>query len=145
MTKENRLFDDLARVAGGALGALSGVKEEVELLVRGRVERLLADMDLVPRDEFEAVKAIAAAAQAEAEALAARVAALESKGARAKPAGTAAPGGPSAPVTRRRPAHRPAGAAVKKAGPRKAAAGTEADASGAENPASETPVEPSDT
>lgn len=77
MQTQSRLFDDLARVAGGALGALSGVREEIELLVRGRLESLLADMDLVSREEFEAVKAMAAEARAENERLAARLAALE--------------------------------------------------------------------
>lgn len=85
MQTQNRLFDDLARVAGGALGAVSGLREEVELLVRGRIERVLADMELVPRDEFEAVKAMAAEARAESERLAARVTELEEKLA-AKPA-----------------------------------------------------------
>lgn len=79
MQTQSRLFDDLARVAGGALGALSGVREEIELLVRGRLESLLADMDLVSRDEFETVKAMAAEARAENERLAARIAELESK------------------------------------------------------------------
>lgn len=79
MQTQSRLFDDLARVAGGALGALSGVREEIELLVRGRLESLLADMDLVSRDEFETVKAMAAEARAENERLAARIAALEGK------------------------------------------------------------------
>ncbi|WP_019646333.1 accessory factor UbiK family protein [Novispirillum itersonii] len=77
MQTQSRLFDDLARVAGGALGALSGVREEIELLVRGRLESLLADMDLVSREEFEAVKAMAAEARAENERLAARLATLE--------------------------------------------------------------------
>lgn len=79
MQTQSRLFDDLARVAGGALGALSGVREEVELLMRGRMERLLAEMDLVPREEFEVVKAMAAEARAENERLAARLAALEAR------------------------------------------------------------------
>ncbi len=77
MQVENRFLDDLARVANGAAGALSGVREEVEALVRQRAERFLADMDLVTRDEFEAVKAVAAKARLEQEALEARVAALE--------------------------------------------------------------------
>lgn len=79
MQSQNRIFDDLARVAGGALGALSGVREEIELLVRGRIERVLADMELVPREEFEVVKEMAAQARSENEQLAARVAALEEK------------------------------------------------------------------
>ena len=77
MQVDNRFLDDLARVANGAAGALSGVREEVEALVRQRAERFLADMDLVTRDEFEAIKAVAAKARLEQEALEARVAALE--------------------------------------------------------------------
>ncbi len=77
MQVENRFLDDLARVANGAVGALSGVREEVEALVKQRIERLLADMDLVPREEFEAVKDVAAKARIEQEALEIRVAALE--------------------------------------------------------------------
>lgn len=77
MQTTGRLFDDIARVASGAAGALSGVREEVEALVKHRLERMMADMDLVPRDEFEAVKEVAATARAEQEKLEARVAALE--------------------------------------------------------------------
>ena len=77
MQVDNRFLDDLARVANGAVGALSGVREEVEAMVRQRAERLLADMDLVTREEFEAVKAVAAKARLEQEALEARVATLE--------------------------------------------------------------------
>jgi BMFP domain-containing protein YqiC len=85
MQVENRFLDDLARVANGAIGALSGIRTEIEALVKQRVERLLADMDLVTRDEFEAVKAVAAKARSEQEALEARVAALEEALAKAKP------------------------------------------------------------
>ena len=77
MQVDDRFLDDLARVANGAVGALSGVREEVEAMVRQRAERLLADMDLVTRDEFEAVKAVAAKARLEQEALEDRVATLE--------------------------------------------------------------------
>jgi BMFP domain-containing protein YqiC len=77
MQTDNRLLDDLARVAGGAMGALSGVRTEVEELVRQRLERLLSDMDLVPREEFEAVQAMAEKARLEQEKLEKRVAALE--------------------------------------------------------------------
>lgn len=77
MQTDNRLLDDLARVANGAVGALSGVRGEIETLVRQRVERFLADMDLVTREEFEAVKAVAAKARTEQEALEERVASLE--------------------------------------------------------------------
>jgi len=77
MTAQKPFFDDLARVAGGALGALSGLKAEVEALFRQQMERWMASMDLVSRDEFEAVRAMAAKARDEQESLAARVAELE--------------------------------------------------------------------
>lgn len=79
MQTQNRFFDDLARVAAGAMGALSGVKGEVESRLREQLERVLAGMDLVSRDEFEAVKAMAAKARTEQEDLAKRVAELESR------------------------------------------------------------------
>ncbi len=77
MQSQSRFFDDLARVAAGAVGTLSGVKSEVESRLREQLERVLAGMDLVTRDEFEAVKAMAANARAEQEDLAKRVAELE--------------------------------------------------------------------
>ena len=77
MQTQNRIFDDIARAAGGALGALSGVRAELESQLRGMMERWLKSQDLVTREEFEAVKAMAARARAENEDLAARVAALE--------------------------------------------------------------------
>ena len=79
MQSQNRFFDDLARVATGALGTLSGVKTEVETRLREQLEKVLAGMDLVSRDEFDAVKAMAAKARSEQEDLANRVAELESK------------------------------------------------------------------
>src|SRR5262250_255642 len=79
MQSQNRFFDDLARVAAGALGTLSGVKGEVEARLREQLEKVLAGMDLVSRDEFESVKAMAAKARSEQEDLAERVATLESK------------------------------------------------------------------
>ena len=79
MQTQNRFFDDLARVAAGAMGTLSGMKSEVESRVREQFERVLAGMDLVSRDEFEAVKAMAAKARTEQEDLQRRVTALESQ------------------------------------------------------------------
>jgi BMFP domain-containing protein YqiC len=79
MQSQNRFFDDLARVAAGAVGALSGVKGEVEARLREQLERVLAGMDLVSRDEFEAVKAMAANARSAQEDLVKRVAELESR------------------------------------------------------------------
>lgn len=79
MQTDNRLLDDLARVANGAMGALAGAREEIETLVRQRMERLLSDMDLVTREEFEAVKDVAATARLEQETLAKKVEALEAE------------------------------------------------------------------
>ncbi|MGH7031866.1 MAG: accessory factor UbiK family protein [Stellaceae bacterium] len=77
MQSQNRIFDDLARLATGAMSTLSGVRGEVETRLREQLERVLSGMDLVTRDEFEAVKAMAAKARAEQEELAGRVAELE--------------------------------------------------------------------
>ena len=77
MQTENRLFDDLARMANGALNTISGLRDEIELRMRERLEHWLADLDMVPREEFEAIKAMAQTARSEQEDLAARVAALE--------------------------------------------------------------------
>lgn len=79
MQMENRLFDDLARLASGALNTLSGIKDEIETRIRERVERLANDLDLVNREEFDAVRAMAAKARALQEQLEARIAALESR------------------------------------------------------------------
>jgi BMFP domain-containing protein YqiC len=79
MTMDNRILDDLAKVASGALSGISGVRQEVEARLRQQFERILAGMDLVRRDEFEAVKAMAAKARSEQEDLAARLAALEAR------------------------------------------------------------------
>ena len=77
MQSQNRIFDDIAKVAGGALGALASLKQEMETMVKERVERFMTDNNMVPREEFEAGKAMASEARAEQERLAARVAALE--------------------------------------------------------------------
>jgi BMFP domain-containing protein YqiC len=79
MQTENRFLDDLAKVAAGAVGGLSGIKHEVETRLREQFERILGRMNLVSREEFDAVKAMAAKARAEQETLAARLAALEAK------------------------------------------------------------------
>src|SRR5215467_5883832 len=79
MQSQNRFFDDLARVAAGAVGTLSGLKGEVESRIREQLERVLAGMDLVSREEFEAVKAMAAKARSEQEDLTKRMAELESR------------------------------------------------------------------
>jgi BMFP domain-containing protein YqiC len=79
MQTDNRLFDDLAKVASGALSALTGVREEMEARLRDQFERILDRMNLVRREEFEAVQAMAAKARAEQERLAERLAALEER------------------------------------------------------------------
>src|SRR4030088_1108717 len=76
MQTQNRFFDDMARVAAGAMGALSGVRGEIESRLRDQLERVLAGMDLVSREEFEAVKAMAAKAREEQDLLRAQIAAL---------------------------------------------------------------------
>ncbi|MBB6249707.1 accessory factor UbiK family protein [Nitrospirillum iridis] len=65
MQVDNKVLDDLARVAGGAMGAVAGLKNEVETHVRQRLERVLSGLDMVSRDEFEAVKEMAARARAQ--------------------------------------------------------------------------------
>jgi BMFP domain-containing protein YqiC len=77
MQTQNRLLDDLARVAGGALDVAAGMRSEVEARLREQFEGLLGRMDLVTREEFDAVKAMAVKAREEQERLAERVAALE--------------------------------------------------------------------
>lgn len=79
MQTQNRLFDDLARVASGAMSTLGGIREEIELRVRERFERFAGEMDLVTREEHEAVKAMAAKARAEQEDLLAKVEALQAR------------------------------------------------------------------
>lgn len=77
MQSQNRLLDDLARVASGALGVAAGMRSEVEARLREQFERMITQMDLVTREEFDAVQAMAAKARGEQERLAERVAKLE--------------------------------------------------------------------
>ena len=79
MQTDNRFLDDLAKVASGALGSVSGVKHEVEVRIQQQLERLLARMNLVPREEFDAMKAVAQAAREAQIKLEARVATLEAR------------------------------------------------------------------
>ena len=79
MQTNSRLFDDLARLATGALGTAQGVKAEWENLFHQRLERFISEMDLVPREEFDAVKAMVVLAREENDALKERLAALEKK------------------------------------------------------------------
>ena len=77
MQSNNRIFEDAARLAEGAMGTAVAFKREVEALVRAQLERVLSGMDLVKRDEFEAAREMAVNARAEQEKLVERVAALE--------------------------------------------------------------------
>jgi len=86
MQTESRILNDLGKLATGAAGIFQSIREEVETVVRQRLERAIADLDVVTRDEFEAVKEVAAKARQESEALAAenarlaeRLAALEAR------------------------------------------------------------------
>jgi BMFP domain-containing protein YqiC len=84
MQSDNPILDGLARFMTDAAGAAQSVRTEMDTFMRQRLERLVADMDFVPREEFEAVKAMAAKARSENEKLEARIAALEASLAAAK-------------------------------------------------------------
>jgi BMFP domain-containing protein YqiC len=92
MQSQNRFFDDLARMASGAAGALTGMRGEIEARFRDQLERVLAGMDLVSREEFEAAKAMAAKARDEQEILLRRIEALETRLAALERPGDARPG-----------------------------------------------------
>ncbi len=76
---ENRLLDDIAKLMTSAAGAAQGMRAEVEGLIRAQAERMVADLDLVPREEFDAMKDLAVAARTEAEGLKVRVETLEAR------------------------------------------------------------------
>ena len=95
----NRFFDEVARVMNDAAGVAQGVRREAETLFRNQAERILRDLAVVQREEFEAVKDMARLAREENEALKARLAAVEARlaashGAEGTPPG---PGGPQQP------------------------------------------------
>jgi BMFP domain-containing protein YqiC len=95
MQSENRLFDDFVKMVNGVAGTFAGMGREAESSAREKFREWMAGSDFVGRDEFEAVKAMAAAARDENEILKARIAALEAKVA-GPVAGTAKrPGGKS--------------------------------------------------
>ena len=101
MADRPKMFDDLAGLAGGAFSALAGLREEAEALVRARVDETLRKLDLVRREELDAVAELAAnaragqeAAEARLAALAERLEALESQVRALTPAQPAGGGGP---------------------------------------------------
>ena len=107
MQSENRFFDDLAKMVNGIAGTVAGAGREAESAMRERAKEFVGRMDFVSREEFEAVKEMAAKARAEAEALKARLDKLEgaAKPAAAKPA-AAKPA--AAPKAAAKPAAKPA-------------------------------------
>lgn len=97
MQSENRLFDDFVKVLNGAAGTFAGMGREAEANFRERVREWVGGMDMVSRDEFEAVKAIAVAAREENEALKRRIEVLEGGVAPRKPAAKKSSGEPPKP------------------------------------------------
>jgi len=79
MQTQNRLLDDLARVAGGALGVASGMRGEIEARLREQFERILHQMDLVTREEFDTQTRVLARTREKLEQLEKTVAALEAE------------------------------------------------------------------
>jgi len=127
MAFDNRVFDDLARMASGAMGTVLGAREELEAQLRQRVELALQRMDVVPREEFEVVREMARTARARQEdlettvaTLEARIAALEKTGGAAKPAATKAPAAKRSPGTAKRAPAKKAPAATSGSRSRKA-------------------------
>ncbi|MBF6601741.1 MAG: accessory factor UbiK family protein [Sphingorhabdus sp.] len=98
MQSQNRFFDDLSKVLNGLAGTVAGVGREAEAGARERAKEWFGGMDFVSREEFEAVKEMAAKARAEADALKKRVDALE------KATGTSAPKASAAKPAARKPA-----------------------------------------
>ncbi len=95
----NRIFDEMARLMNDAAGVAQGVRREFDTLFKTQAERILRDLEVVSREEFEAVKEMARLAREENEALKSRLDALEAKGPskKAKPAADVPPESPSSP------------------------------------------------
>ena len=86
MQSQNRFFDDLVKMVNGAAGTIAGMGREAEASTRERAREWIGGLDFIAREEFEAVKLMAAAARDEADALRKRLDALEASLANAKPA-----------------------------------------------------------
>ena len=95
MQSQNKLFEDLAKMINGAAGTFAGMGREAEGSMRDKMREWVGGLDMVSREEFDAVKAMAAAARDDNEALAKRIAALEAASAGATPG--ARPKAPKAP------------------------------------------------
>ena len=96
MQSENKMFDDFVKMVNGFAGTMAGMGREAESSMREKMREFVGGADFVGRDEFEAVKAMAAAARDENDILKARIAALEAKGA-----------GPAAATAKRQPKAKP--------------------------------------
>ena len=111
MQTRNPLIDDLTKMASGAMGALTGVKDEVEARIRDQIAKILDGMDIPRRDEFDAVKAMAAKARSENAALNKRLVAMEeviqSLNAKSKPKAAAAAKPKAAAKAKAKPAAKP--------------------------------------
>lgn len=77
MQTRNKIFDDISQLMTNAMGVAQGARDEAETAMKSMIDRWLADRDLVTREEFDAVRAMAVKAREENDALATRVAALE--------------------------------------------------------------------
>ena len=102
----SRFFDEVAKLMTNAAGAAQGVRNELDTLVKSQVERVLGDLDVVQREEFEAVRAMAQKAREENDTLTKRVAQLEAQ---------LASSPKQAKATTKRAARKPARKATKKA------------------------------
>lgn len=87
MQSQNKLFDDLVKVLNGAAGTVAGMSREANAAMQERAREWIGGLDMVSREEFEAVKAMAVAAREQNEALERRIAALEGGAAPASPRG----------------------------------------------------------
>lgn len=104
MQSQNRMFDDLVKMINGAAGTMAGMGREAEGSMREKMREWVGGMDFVSRDEFEAVKAMAAAARDDNEALKARLDELEGKSGVAAARGPdAKPGSPAKPKAAKPP------------------------------------------
>jgi BMFP domain-containing protein YqiC len=81
MSQGSKLFDELGKLMNNAAGVADGVRREIETVVKAQLERVTADMDLVKREDFDALRELVQAQSAELKALKAEVAALKSGGA----------------------------------------------------------------
>ena len=97
MQSQNRLFDDFVKFMNGTAGTLAGMGREAEAATRGKAKEWIGGLDFVSRDEFEAVKAMAAAARDEADALRARLDALEAARSASASQAPKAPRAPKSP------------------------------------------------